>query len=352
MLKKLVSLLCILFFAMTCQAQQVKITFVNPGFSQDNPTGSFWLNVSAFMQAAADDLDVDLNIMYAERNHIQMKHVINSALTRKDHYIILVDEKSAATQALLTSTQVHDKIIFLLNKPTKQELIRLRARGFGILGSIVPDNYQAGRLLIQELENRVIKSKKNPTISTLALLGESATDAAKLREQGLLSYSNRSYYLKLLERVNANWSEQEAYNITKGLLQRFNNTKIIWAANDAMATGAVRAATELSMRQHILIGGINWDKDQHTRLDVSVGGHVTLGALAIIKIADFDVDNKNYIGDLKLPIFKAYKPKYESLYKAIHTKELGKIDFRYFSHTHTTPAPQPFTLDNMTALVK
>lgn len=346
------TLICFLLLTLPCYAQQIKVTFVNPGFSQDNPTGNFWLNVSEFMQAAADDLNVELSILYADRNHIDMKRLINKALTRKDNYIVLVDEKSAATQALLTSTELHDKVIFLLNKPTKQEVMRLNARGFGILGSIIPDNYQAGRLLIQELEKHVTKSKKNPTINTLALLGESATDAAKLREQGLLSYSNRSYYLKLLERVSANWSEQEAYTVAKGLLRRFDDTKVIWAANDAMATGAARAAQELNMRQHVIIGGINWDKDQHKKLNVSVGGHVSLGALAIIKIADFDADNKNYIGDLKLPIFKSYAPKYESLYQAIHNKELDKIDFRYFSYSHTTPAPKPYTLDNMTALVK
>lgn len=352
MLKNFAFIVLLLLLALPSKAQQVKVTFVNPGFAQENPTGNFWFNVSSLMDAAADDLNIELTTVYAQRNHIRMKNLIDQVLTRKDHYIILVDEKSAAAQALLTSKHIHNKVLFLLNKPSKQEVLRLKARGMGILGSIVPDNFQAGRVLIQELENLIIKSAKNPTINTLALLGDLATDAARLREQGLLSHSNRSYYLKLLQRVNAGWSEQEAYSITKGLLKRFENTKLIWAANDAMAVGASRAAEELSVRQNIKIGGINWDKNQHQLLDVSVGGHVTLGALAIVKIADFAADNRNAIGDLTLPIFKAYQPKYAPLYQAIHGNNVAQIDFRYFSVAHATPTAKPFTLDNMTALVK
>ncbi len=352
MFKKFALMCIFLMFAVPSMAAQLKVTFINPGFSDDNPSGNFWLNVTAFMQAAAKDLDIDLTVMYANRNHIDMKKMVDKALSRDNHYLILVDEKSVVTQSLLTSQNLHKKIVFLLNTPTKQEQIRLKSRGFGILGSIVPDNYQAGRLLIQQLDSLIVRSKKNPVVNTLALLGEKATVAARQREQGLLSHSNRSPNLKLQQRVDANWSQQEAYRITKGLLKRFPETKLVWAANDAMAKGAAKAARELSIRDQMRIGGVNWDKDHHTLLDTSVGGHVTLGALAMVKIADHFNNPANVIGDNELPIFKVYEAKYEPLYKAIHTKTLDKIDFRYFSVVHTSPAPKPFTIDNMTALVK
>ncbi|WP_170829087.1 MULTISPECIES: ABC transporter substrate-binding protein [Pseudoalteromonas] len=352
MFKKFALTCIFLMFAIPSAAAELKVTFINPGFSDDNPTGNFWLNVTAFMQAAAEDLNIDLSVMYANRNHIDMKKMVDKALSRDDHYLVLVDEKSVVAQALLSSQKTHDKIIFLLNAPTKQEQIRLRSKGFGILGNIVPDNFQAGRLLIQQLDSLVLRSKKNPVVNSLALLGETATEAARQREQGLLSHSNRSYNLKLQQRIDANWSQQEAYRITKGLLKRFPETKLIWAANDAMAKGAAEAATKLSIRQQIRIGGVNWDKDHHKVLDASVGGHVTLGAFTLVKIADHFNDPANIIGDNELPIFKVYNNKYEPLYKAIHSKTLDKIDFRYFSITHTSPTPKPFTLDNMTALVK
>ena len=67
---------------------QTKVTFINPGFSSDNPTGNFWQHVSLFMQEAANDLNIKLSVRYADRNHILMKQLVRDALSETDSYLI------------------------------------------------------------------------------------------------------------------------------------------------------------------------------------------------------------------------------------------------------------------------
>ena len=94
----LISALCC--FTMSAAAEEkIKVTFINPGISDiNNPTGGFWLSVSAFMQAAAQDLNMDLEVLYSERNHILMQYQAVEVASRKTHpdYLIVVNEKLAA----------------------------------------------------------------------------------------------------------------------------------------------------------------------------------------------------------------------------------------------------------------
>jgi len=82
--KRLVKIVCAfgmmlpLFFSVakaeTSATDSIKVTFLNSGISDPNdPTGGFWLSVSAFMKAAAEDFNIDLEIIYAERDHLLMR---------------------------------------------------------------------------------------------------------------------------------------------------------------------------------------------------------------------------------------------------------------------------------------
>ncbi|MBQ4860203.1 ABC transporter substrate-binding protein [Pseudoalteromonas sp. MMG013] len=328
----------VFLFIFSCHAlSSTKVTFINPGYEFENPTGDFWLNVTLFMQAAADDLDIQLTVHYAERNHIVMKQMVRKALQDTSSYLILVDEKSVITDTLINSTQTHPAIVFLLNKPHDQQMKRINSKGFGILSSIMPDNFQAGKLLAQHLNTIVTPPKSYTRNQMIALLGETATLAARNREQGLLSYSNREPSLQLKQRISANWSHDEAFQLTLGLMQRLPDTKIIWAANDAMAMGSVQALEKLGVRKKVKVGGINWDKNQHLALDASVGGHVTLGGLAMVKIYDHARNKKPIQSEELYPIFDVFSEKYMPLYRAIHDKNVTEIDFTQFSETAGSP---------------
>lgn len=303
-----------------------KVVFVNPGYEANNPTGPFWQNVSNVMKQAAADLNLELSIKYANRDHILMKELVTEALLEKPDYLILVDEKSVITRALLanrpTSTQIH----FLLNKPSSIDLDRLENKGYSISGSVVADNKKVGRNLMTELISLAGQQQGD----ILALLGDTSTPSSFEREKGLLSVLNRQHALKLRERVYANWSEQEAFSLVLGLAQRYQNLKIIWAANDAMAAGADRALKKLEIRDKVVIGGINWDP-QSEQLDTSFGGHFLLGAYALVKLRDaidgFETQTKHE----EVDIFTPLSDKHKTLFRSLYSDGLSAINFREFS---------------------
>ncbi|KZN38610.1 hypothetical protein N480_13225 [Pseudoalteromonas luteoviolacea S2607] len=312
-------------------SQPLKVTFINPGFDSDNPTGNFWLNVSNIMNAVAEDTNIELTTLFAERNHILMKELTKQALDSDAEYLILVDEKRVVTEVLLSAEKFHPNILFLLNSPNKLAQERLAAKGFGIKASILPDNFQAGSMLAHQLAlkgNR--KEIQGRPLSMLAFLGDIATNAATEREQGLLSYTNRVSHISLVEKVDAQWSKQRALELSRGLLRRYRNLDLIWCANDAIAFGVSQAAVELGIRDKLQIGGINWDDAHDSKLDVSIGGHVLLGGYLLIELKKLQLGLVKYIGTQKIAIFRPYKKEFAPIYKAIHEDRLRQIDFSQF----------------------
>jgi hypothetical protein len=328
----------------------INATFINPGFKDDNHTGAFWKNVSNIMIATAEDLDIKLTINYANRNHILMKKLVTDALKIKDNYLFLVDEKSVITKLLLSSSEVHPSILFLFNSPSKIQIQKLKNHGYGILGSIKPDNFSTGYVLAENLYLRA-KSQNNKVVKMLALLGEGATEAAKNREAGLEEFNNRQPNLKLAYRVNANWSSVEAYALTKGLFRRNENIQAIWSANDEMAKGAYLALQELEIQKKVYIGGVNWDKGIEDYVDVSIGGNLFPGSYGLVKI----YEHKNGVlkapfGDIKLPLYETFNKSFLPLYNAIHTNKLSNINFKEF--TSLLNPNYEFTIKNLNEQLK
>lgn len=316
------------FIALPSESSQkpTKVVFINPGFEINNPTGPFWQNVSKVALEAAKDLDFDLTIKYANRDHILMKELVSEALTQKPDYLILVDEKSVITRTLLANRPTSTKIHFLLNKPSSIELDRLKNKGYVISGSVVADNIKVGKDLMTQLITMAGQQKGD----IFALLGDSSTPSSIEREKGLLSVLNRQHQLRLRERIYANWSEQEAFSSIYGLAQRYENLKIIWAANDAMAAGADRALKKLNMRDKVVIGGINWDP-QAEQLDTSFGGHFLLGAYALLQIRDALDETPRQEPHETLTIFTPSSDKYKRIVTSLYSNSLAEINFREFS---------------------
>lgn len=339
------------FFFYSLNSLALDVTFINPGFSQaaseENKTGNFWFKVSTVMHNAATDLDINLNIKYANRNHILMKELIRDAIKNDPDYLILVDEKSVASEFLTKLNTKNVPIYFLLNRPSKEQLAYLRRDGLNIIGSVIPDNYNAGKELAHKLFNKHILASNQPA-NILALMGDYTTPASIDRTSGLNAFVAQKKNIKLTGKDVANWSEQESYKKTLAFMQLAPEINIIWCANDAIAFGAKRALTKLNKENDVLIGGINWDSPPHGAqpLDVTLGGHVLLGAYALTSIFDHHANIQSHVrGHIKLPIFSHLTNINKPLFTLINQAGLAVVDFRKFSKT--SPDWQSFTVDNI-----
>ncbi len=336
-----------------CQASDFKVVFLNPGHQNDNATGRFWSNVSLFMNAAAKDLDIELITLYANRNHILMKSLTEDLLSHQPKYIILVNEKGIASNLIKALAPHKIPIFMLLNNLSNQDFSSLSNKERNMIkGSVVPNNYLAGKQLIKGLidiyESLPATKLNGDTPKTLlALAGDFTTPASLERERGLSDIVNVNKKIELLDNTVANWSKEQAYQKVKGILQR-KRVDIIWAANDAMAFGAKKAVDESNLTYPVAIGGVNWDvEDNISPINLSFGGHVTLGALALIMLKDINSNTRpNKERHKVINIFESSLSEYFPLFvRRLDVKKLNHYDFSKFKRS--SKPPLEFTIKNL-----
>lgn len=346
----LILCLSLLIFNVELIAKPLKVVFINPGFSTTNSTGNFWLNVNSIMKSAADDLSINLITYYANRDHIYMKSLVNKAITEQPDYLILVNEKGMGPAMLNKLEGHHIPVLFLLNKPTPIEIANLtETQSSNIIGYVEPDNFQAGYKLAKHLIEIGNRKLPNTHLNLLALQGDYATTAAISRKKGLFKalkkYSTR---VTLIDSTVSNWSKKLGYMKTKGILEHEKNINLIWSANDAIAFGAKAATDDLKIGHPVFIGGINWDRDSDgNRTSVSYGGHVLLGAKAMVMLYDHSNKLMNN-NDMRLTL-DIFQPDTTSdsreIIKLISQNKTSQINFKHFSKTHHKS--YDFTVENL-----
>lgn len=347
------SLLC---FCATTHAT-VNVIFINPGFDKQpstdaQSTGEFWYKVSNIMQAAADDLNITLTTHFANRNHITMKALIADAIKSKPDYLILVDEKRVLSD-YLTTLNTHDiPIYFLLNRPDKLKLSTLKQRNVHVIGSVVPRNQEAGKHLATLLYQQHSKINSG-AMNLLALLGDYTTPAAIKRRAGLANFLAEHPDVTLVAEDVAHWSRQQSYTKTFAYLQTVPSINAIWCANDAIAFGAAHALNAQQRRDTAVVGGFNWDSApvEDTYLDISMGGHVLLGAYALLAIYDATKKPQQFaIQHEDFTFFTQKKPMLQPLIEHINDGELGKINFLKFARSQANHLI--FTVENLSKELK
>src|SRR3990167_2428547 len=126
-------------------SSSASVVFLNPGFSNE----PFWVGYSDFMQAAADDLGMQLQIIYGERNPSQLLEKARELLTRDNppDYLIFVNEMYTPPEQLRQFADSPIKLFSLHSTltPEQQQLIGAsRERYRNWIGSLVPNDEQAG----------------------------------------------------------------------------------------------------------------------------------------------------------------------------------------------------------------
>lgn len=332
-------------------SDRIRVTFINPGISDpNNPTGAFWLSVSAFMQASADSLGMDLEILYSERDHLKMQQQARDVAARASlpDYLIVVNEKQAADEMVKVADKAGIKVFVINNTFTGDQATAMgaaREKYPNWIGSLIPDNQMAGYQIAKGLIDEAIKSgltSKDGKIHLVAIAGDYSTQASLERNAGLEKAIAEYPNVKLEQYFVGEWSKDKTKEQTKAALERYPETSVIWAANDPMALGALDAVVEAGKKpgKDILIGGLNWDSPALQQIKdggmvTSMGGHFMTGGWALVLIydyqhgKDFAVNGK---ADLRYTIFSVMNSQNVDSYLAeFGDKKWSKIDFTKFS---------------------
>lgn len=288
------------------QPPRPRVVFVNPGMTGE----VFWTLVSKTMQAAADQFGIDLIIDTAERNRVRMKQLALATIlgSHKPDALVLVNEEQASVDLLAAADAQGIKVLMLLNDvigEDRQASGEPGERYRNWLGAIVPDNRGAGRRMAEALGRFADAQALTAGDGTgerpvIALYGDTVTPASIERNGGLADVlAAGTFGLSLDHALVADWDAGKAHDLVDRVLKRYARRGArrpvgVWAANDPMALGAIRALRENGFAPGADVGvvGLNWSPEalgaiSQGALLTSDGGHFFAGAWAMVVLMDY-----------------------------------------------------------------
>jgi ABC-type sugar transport system substrate-binding protein len=318
----------------------------------------FWDVFAAAAAAAADDLDIELETLNAHGDHLKMIEFAREVAARpvKPDYALINNEKGAAGRMLEALAGAGIKTLLAMSVFDGPEVARYgrpREKIPQFIGTLRPQHEQAGHDLARRLIDAGTPLFSKP-IQLLAISGAKATFAATERDRGLKRALARADDVSLTQLVHSAWQREKARRQVTGLLRRWPGTKLVWAANDPMALGAMDAVRERGLvpGRDVLIGGVNWSRDalervQSGELVTSVGGHFLGGAWALVLLRDHHDGLDFADGGLEreFPMGVIDRANVAPYLAQFAGENWGAIDFARFSRARHPDAPAyEFTL--------
>lgn len=353
------ALLCALAGQNAC-AKTLQVHFVNPG-----RTGElYWDSVVDFMRAAARDLDIVLTVHTAERDRLLMVDEGMKAVAARPDFLVIVNEQRTAAPVLEAANAAGVNTLLAFNDLVAADRDKIgppRTQLKYYIGSLVPNNLDAGEAIARPLIAAANAAfGEGAPRSLFALNGLLATPAAEERFSGLQQVLAQNQNVQMVGQASLNWSAEEAEGAIAPMLVRYPDLRIIWAANDPMALGALAAARQAGRRpgQNIFIGGLNWSAPalaaiQAGEITVSVGGHFMAGGMSLVLLRDFadgfdfatfGVSQRMSFGAIDRNNVTALAPK-------LTDQTWSAVNFRRFSRA-LNPAWSGYVLDPVAVLGK
>jgi ABC-type sugar transport system substrate-binding protein len=322
-----------------------KVTFLAP-----NPEGAqmFWTQSIGIMKAVADDLQIDLKIIYSRPgSYHQKKDGLEVLESRPLPDYFLTIYLLEATRHHLKLAEQSGVLSFVFNAGVvpedREEVGRPREKYRLWIGQMIPDDRQAGYLLADKLIDQAKIAGKTGSDGKVHLisLGGLGASIDKFRENGLTERINERKDSVLDRTILTGWSQSVAYDETIKALEKFPTAGVIWCVSDTTALAAVEAAKKLGKTpgKDLFIGGIDWNQAgiqavASGDMAVTVGGHFLEGAKALILIHDYHhgIDFVDKPGvEMQTRMKAITTDNAEEYLQTLSKLDWSKIDFRKFS---------------------
>jgi ABC-type sugar transport system substrate-binding protein len=318
------------------------------------------------MKAAAEDLDIDLRLVYSKSNSYSLKKDGLAALNgpdKPDYFI--TGYWNASTQHHLERAEQLGIRTFVFNSgvaPEERDAVGLPREKYKLwIGQMTPDELLGGYTLADILIDQAKAAGR--------------TDAGKVHVVGLGGWGNKNEteedrYAGLKKRINeqndavldqfvlTGWVQSTAYNELLNILKQSPKTGVVWSASDVMALGAVEAvkAAGKTPGHDVLIGGIDWSREGIDAvaagdMAITMGSHYLEGAKALILVHDYHygldfAEESGVVMHTQLkPITGGNAAEYRD---KLSNLDWRKIDFKRFSKKYNPELKSyDFTLDQL-----
>lgn len=307
------------------------------------------------MRATADDLEIDLDIVYSRSNSYSQKKDGLAALEssdRPDYFL---------TGYWMTSTQYHIKRAeqlgvrtFVFNSGVapeeRLEMGRPRSKFRHWIAQMTPDDEQAAYILADMLIDKAKaagKTDKAGKVHFIAVGGDGIKNSVEEKRYSGIKKRIAEHNDAVLDNlILTGWERTTAYSELLDALKQYPDTSVVWSISDTTALAAIDVARELGKKpgKDIFIGGFNWSLEGMNsvimdEMTATMGGHFLEGAKALILIHDHHhgIDFADELGVEMLTQMEAVTNDNARKYLDRMSKmDWRKVDFKQFSKKYNT----------------
>lgn len=202
-------------------------------------TNPFFVEMEKGARRAEKELGITLKVRTAaqETSIEQQIQLVEDLIAEKvDAIVIAPGDSQRLVPALKKAADAGIKIVNIDNRLDPQAIQQASLKPIPFISV---DNeagaYKAGQYLV--------KGIVTPTEAAM-LEGIRSADNAMQRAQGARRAFLENKQVKLVASETANWKIDEGYNVTKEIFVKHPNIKLMFAANDMMAIGAIKYLQE------------------------------------------------------------------------------------------------------------
>lgn len=315
--------------------------------NQENP---FWQLVAKAASKAAEDLNINLQVISVNGNPLRPVRVLSALVnsSRKPDAVLFPNIKNTG-KAVLDLLEKHKiySVIYDNGFSPKDNMGRPGQYYRYWLGQIAVNNYEASRQLTHELiEEALQRFPDQRPLPMIVLEGNTSSQANAQRLLGmfdaLVSYKEM---VEIRQIFHTRYNPKHAYNATLSAQQRYPEVRVIWAANDAMAVRAVDALKEADQipGRDVLVTGFDLLPEARRRIQRgelfnSYGGHFMAAAWGLVYLYDHLHGASERYQQLSIPLysgkypFKVAVPEKNGKLWLEPGRDFANIDFTLFSH--------------------
>ncbi|MBN1378935.1 MAG: ABC transporter substrate-binding protein [Gammaproteobacteria bacterium] len=299
--RKFIPLLCVMLLAsISCaSAAPLRVGFLCP----KPPGQGFWSQVIQVMQAAAEDLDIKLQVRCDESGSTFGTKRVGDQLLKSEPKLdyLLTGYWAAVTKYHLALAKERGIKVFIFNADIKdveeEEIGEPRGKYENWIGHMVPDDTAAARELTKILVDHAAGKKKKTTadpVNIYAFVGEGFSTVTRKRNTGLRDQVELMPQVKLHEIPLEFWQVDRAKERAVELMDDPSGVDVIWAGSQDGMWGAAQGVEQAGKipGKDVFIGGFDWNPDSMQaiadgRISASMFGHFMEGAWALLLVHDY-----------------------------------------------------------------
>jgi len=187
----------------------------------------YFVTLADGAKAKAKELGYDLVVLDSQNDTAKELSNVEDALNQNVKALLLNPVDSAAARAGIHEAEAQKVPVLTLDRS---------AKGVTVASHIASDNVAGGKLA-----GELIVKELNGKGNVVELQGQPGTDAARDRSNGFRQALAAAPGLKVVASQPANFDRTQGLNVMENILQAHPKVDAVFAADDEMALGAIKA---------------------------------------------------------------------------------------------------------------